>query len=119
MQSFLSSPGGGSVQALGLTFMGAALRMGDFLLDISIETPRAQLIPIAGGGGVLNSQINPDFLLRRNLLRGFDCDGQTQPPVPDRILSKAAAFPRGSLQKLALKDPEGFAREAQRLSFSF
>src|SRR6266404_284559 len=119
MQGFLSSPGSGSVQALGLTFMAAALSMGNFLLDISIETARAQLLPIAGGGDVLNAQINPDFHLRRNLLRGFDCDGQTQPPVPDRILSKAAAFPRGSLKKLSFKDPEGFAREAQRLSLSF
>src|SRR5258705_4412854 len=109
MQGFLSSPRSGSVQALGLTFMTAALSIGNYLLDISIETPRAQLIPIAGGGGVRNAQINRDFQLRRNLLRGFDCDGQTQPPVPDRILSKAAAFPFNVLKKLALKDPEGFA----------
>lgn len=53
MQSFLSPPRSGSVQALGLTFMTAALSVGNFLLDISIETARAQLIPIAGGGDVL------------------------------------------------------------------
>ena len=61
MQGFFSSPGGGSVQALSLMLVTAALSMGNFLLDMSIETTRGQLIPIAGGGDVLNAQINPDL----------------------------------------------------------
>ena len=83
MQGFLSSPRGGSVQALGLTFMSAALSIGNFLLDISIETARAQLIPIAGGGGVRNAQINPDFQLRGTGLRRCYCDGHAKPPIAD------------------------------------
>jgi len=58
-----------------------------------------------------------DFLLRRNPLSSFDCDGQTQPPVPDRILGKAAAFHLTSPEALVQR-PKGFAREAQRLSLA-
>ena len=109
MQGFFSSPGSGSVQALSLMLVTAALSIGNFLLDMSIETARGQLIPIAGGGDVLNPQINPHFPLRGNRLGCLDCHGQAQPPVPDRILSKAAAFPLNIIQTLTLKDPEGFA----------
>jgi len=109
MQGFFSSPGSGSVQALSLMLVAAALSMGNLLLDMSIETARGQLIPIARGGDVLNAQINPDFPLRGNRLGCLDRHGQAQPPVPDRILSKAAAFPLNIIQTLTLKDPEGFA----------
>jgi hypothetical protein len=57
MQGFFSSPGSGSVQALSLMFVAAALSMGNLLLDMSIETARGQLIPIAGGGDVFSSTV--------------------------------------------------------------
>ena len=109
MQGLFSSPRSGSVQTLSLMFVAAALSIGNFLLDMSIETARGQLIPIAGGGDVLNAQINPDFKLRGNRLGGLDRNGRAQPPVPDRILSKAAAFPLNIIQTLMLKDPQSFA----------
>src|SRR3954466_11739722 len=42
-----------------------------------------------------------------------------QPPVPDRILRKAALLPAHPLQTLTLKYPKGLAAEAQRAALAF
>jgi len=41
------------VQALRLALMTPALSRGNFLLDVSIEMTRQQLLPIARGGDVV------------------------------------------------------------------
>jgi hypothetical protein len=46
VQGVFSTPRGRSVQALGLAFMAAALRTGNFLLDVSIEMTRLKLCSI-------------------------------------------------------------------------
>jgi hypothetical protein len=46
VQGVLSPPRGRPVQALGLAFVSAALRHGDFPLDASIEMTRMKLISI-------------------------------------------------------------------------
>jgi hypothetical protein len=55
MQGIFPSPGGGSVEPLGLTLMPAPLGARDLLLDGSIEMTRLELIPIAARDRVLEA----------------------------------------------------------------
>jgi len=84
------------------------LRMGNFLLDISIEEtgPARSLSPSLGGGDVPKAQINPDFQLRGNGLRGLllRWGGQSH-QSPTESCAKQPHFHVGSLKKLALKRP--------------
>ena len=68
MQGVFSTPSGGSVEPLGLTFMAAALRICDLLLDGTIKTTRFQLVPIAGCDSILDAQIQAHLSLRRRNL---------------------------------------------------
>ena len=77
------------------------------------------MLPVAGDGNGLEPQINPYRLLRRNALCWLNLDRQTQPPVPDRILRKAAIAPFRLLQALALEHPHALASKAQTRAFAF
>jgi hypothetical protein len=78
--------------------MAAALRAGDLLLDGAIKMTRLERSPIAGHRRVLEAQIQPRFSLRSRDLRDRMFYRKAEPPVPDRILGKAAAFPVGILK---------------------
>ena len=93
MQGVFSSPSGSSVKALGLTFMAAALGGCDLLLDGSKKTTRFEPVPIAGHRRVLEAQIQPHLRLRSLHLRDRMFYRSAKPPIPDRILGKAATFP--------------------------
>ena len=64
MQRTFPSPCGLAMQALRLAFMASALSHGDIILDSSVELPCNKLIPIAGGGSILQSQIDTHGLKR-------------------------------------------------------
>ncbi len=64
MQGILAPPRGRAMQTLRLTLVTAALRLGNLELDIAVEVPRLELLPVAGRDRVLEPQIEPDrFLL--------------------------------------------------------
>jgi hypothetical protein len=60
MQGVLSSPRRPAVQPFRLALVAPALRLGDLLLDVAIKLSGFELIPVAGGGRVLQPQIQPN-----------------------------------------------------------
>jgi hypothetical protein len=60
MQGVLSTPRRPAVQPFRLPLVALALRLGDLLLDTAIKLSRLELIPVAGGDGVLQPQIQPN-----------------------------------------------------------
>src|SRR5277367_6599611 len=106
------------MQALGLTFMAAALCISDSLLERSIEMTRFKLIPIARRRCVLQAQIEPYGRLWGSRLCHWLCHRQAQPPVADRVLGKAPRLPARSFEQFSLKDSKGFPRETQRFAFA-
>src|SRR5271156_2859103 len=106
------------MQALRLAFMAAALGARDLLPDGPIKMTRLELIPLAGRNRVLEAQIQAHCVLRSRNLRDRIFNRQAEPPVPHRILGKAATFPAGVLEQLLLEYPKGLAREAHALALA-
>src|SRR5271170_712187 len=105
------------MQALGLAPMAPALGVGNLLLDGAVELSRLELGAIACRRGSLEAQINAHHCLGRGSLSHGVLHRHAQPPVPDRILGKAAALPVNPVEPLLLEDPKGRAREADALAF--
>jgi len=83
MQRILASPRRGAVQALRLTPMGAPLCLRDLALQISIETTRLELLPVARRDRIFQTQIEPDVLVLGEAGCHRSLDRNTQPPVAD------------------------------------
>jgi hypothetical protein len=98
VQGVFSAPSGGSVQALRLALMAAALGARDLLLDGSIKMTRFEPMPIAGRGRVLEAQIQPHCVLRSRNLRDRMFYRQAKPPISNRILGKATTLPASILE---------------------
>jgi hypothetical protein len=112
VQGIFAPPRGRAVQTLGLTRVSAALRLGDSLLDVTVEMPRRKLIPVARRHRLFETQIEPHCVVRGANLGNRPLGGDTEPPVADRILREAAAFPFHLLEQLRLEDAKRFTRKA-------
>src|SRR5271167_4460455 len=113
MQGILAPARSAAVQALGLTLVAAALCPGDLLLDVSIEMTRLELLPVAARDRTFQTQIQSHLLVLRYTGGERALDGNTQPPVPDRILGETPAFPPPCLELVLLEHAKRLACEAQ------
>jgi hypothetical protein len=118
MQGIVPSARRPAVQALRLTPMAAPLGLGDLALEVPIEMTRLELLPVARRDRIFQTQIEPDILVLGEAGCERALDRNTQPPVPDRILGKTAAFPLRALELRRFKHPNRLAREAQGLAFA-
>src|SRR5207249_3516568 len=98
--------------------MAATLGLGDPLLDNAIKAPRLAAFPITRHRNSLQSEVNPDCLTRCRRLFDTDFHRQTQPPVPDGILRKAALLPLHPVKPLTLEHSKRLTAEAQRLTLA-
>src|SRR5882757_3599871 len=102
-----------AVQTLRLAFMTAPLCLGDLILDVAVKAPRLELLPVAGRHGVFEPQIQSHRLVPGDRRLELPLDGKAQPPVPHRVLRKAAAFPSRGFKKILLEYPNRLAGKAQ------
>src|SRR2546426_1045748 len=72
--------------------------------------------PAARARHLLQPQVNAHRLLRRDRSLDPHLHRQTEPPIPPRVLRKAALPPFHPLQPLRLEDPKAFAAETHRLA---
>src|SRR5665213_4318081 len=113
MQGIGPAPRNFAMNALGLPLVATALDRGELLRVASCPAAGNQAFPITGHRNVLQPQVDPDGFLRRDALLGLSLDRQAQPPVPERILGKAAALPFDPFQAFTLEHPKALAGKAQ------
>src|SRR5437879_13402096 len=82
-----------AVQALSLTLVATTLGLGNARLDIAIEATALAASPIARDRHLLQPQVNADRLFRCDGGLALHLHSQAEPPVPYRILRKAALAP--------------------------
>src|SRR5665213_2549663 len=119
MQGIGPAPRNFAMNALGLPLVATALDRGELLRVASCPAAGNQAFPITGHRNVLQPQVDPDGFLRRDALLGLSLDRQAQPPVPERILGKAAALPFDPYQSFSLEHPHALAGKAQADAFAF
>src|SRR5207253_6715088 len=103
-----------AMQALRLTLVAAALGLGNARLDVAIEATALAASPIARDRHLLQPQVNAHRLFRCDGGLALHLHSQAEPPVPHRILGKAALAPFHPLQPLGLEEPKAFAAETYR-----
>jgi hypothetical protein len=116
MQRVLALIRGLAVNPLRLFLVPAPLRVGERYRVALRPAPGLKGLAVARGRDSLEPEVDADRFHRRHRLIRRHGDWQTQPPVPDRILSKAAVAPLYICQRLALEYPEDLAAESQRIT---
>src|SRR5437879_5415358 len=101
-----------AVQELSLTLVATALGLGNARLDVPIEAAALAARPIARDRHLLQSQVNAYRLLWRDGRLDRHLHWQAEPPIPHRILRKAALPPFHPLQPFRLEQPQAFAADA-------
>src|SRR5205807_2246480 len=93
------------VQELGLTPVATALGLGNARLDVAVEATALAPSPIARDRDLLQPQVNAHRLLWCDSALDLHLQRQAEPPIPERILRKAALPPLHPLQPLGLEEP--------------
>src|SRR5665213_3869691 len=98
--------------------MAPALSLGQLLGKPACPTAGLQTFSLGGDRNVLQPQIDTDDFVRCNGFFRFHLDRQAQPPLPERILGKAATLPFDPFKAFFLEHPKALAGKAQALAFT-
>jgi hypothetical protein len=75
VQSVFATPRGSPVQAFSLSFVAAALGLGNLMLDAAVKMARLKFLAIARGHGVFEPEIQSDVRFRGNRVLNFTGHG--------------------------------------------
>jgi hypothetical protein len=111
-QGILTASCGAPVRSLRLALVTTPLGLGDFLLDVTVIVSRLAFFAITCYRCVFQSQIDANGLFGSHRVPRGTLDGQTQPPVTDRVLRETTRHPDFAVQQLLFESPDRLTAKA-------